>query len=218
MHADAWDLVHRIVYVHEIERQCLHALNATHHLNSAIDRRRAAQEPEDQNLWQLEVFRALHSVLTHASNVSRIFWPDVPWKRAGETRRDYLVRISELDRVKRGEYLRGLFGLAANSPLKKRTLRNHLEHFDERLDAWRESHRQSFAIDIIGSENDFYGLDPESSFRWYDFTTQTFKFRGERFDIQELATAIHSVWVTARQLNDALMAERLQRPAAPGVE
>lgn len=68
----------------EIETQCQVALNAALTVNAAraqllksvFDKGEAEvqQEPELQRI----LFRNLHSLLTHASNVSRLLWPAFP--------------------------------------------------------------------------------------------------------------------------------------------
>tara|TARA_R100001460_G_scaffold18827_12_gene39717 strand:- start:590 stop:1165 length:576 start_codon:yes stop_codon:yes gene_type:complete len=68
------------------------------------------------------VLDSLQSILIHAAALSRYFWP--PQK--GE---------NNLHKY-RGQELKEYFGLNDESPLKTRTLRNQLEHFDENLDKY----------------------------------------------------------------------------------
>lgn len=72
-------------------------------------------EPEQEGL----AAAAIHEALGHAAGLSRFFWPP----------RDGLAAA-------RAESLRNDLRVAEASPLKNRTLRNALEHFDERLDAF----------------------------------------------------------------------------------
>ncbi len=67
---------------------------------------------------------AIQEALTHAANLSRFFWPSRP---KGEKP---IIRLKNA----RAEKLRQAFQLSDSSPLKDRTLRDTLEHFDERLD------------------------------------------------------------------------------------
>jgi hypothetical protein len=74
----------------------------------------------------LDVFNAIRLALHFAASVSRIFWPP---RSAGESR---------------GARLRSLVGLSDDHYLKSRSLRDHMEHLDERLDTWTEVSPRSF--------------------------------------------------------------------------
>ncbi|WP_156962578.1 hypothetical protein [Salinisphaera hydrothermalis] len=144
-----------------------------------------------------EVFRSIHSLLTHASNISRLFWPPIGRGKNGAKKEE------------RGRILRERVGLPnENHPLKKRTLRDHLEHFDERIDSWREtSARKNYAQDLIGPQNMIQGLDPADMMRWYDPDRKRFMFRGEEFDMQELVSAINELLPTLNKAAEAAETE-----------
>lgn len=172
------------IYLGEVASQCRYALGAVAQLNEAL---KAIHQCQEKSLdWQQrgfvlgEVFRSIHSLLTHASNISRIFWPPNGSGKASRIR------------VERGWELRTYIGLPDDQhPLKKRTLRDHLEHFDERLDHWREtSKRRNFAQDNIGPWGSIAGIEESDVMRWFDPNARRFIFRGESFDIQELVSAI----------------------------
>src|SRR5581483_2573832 len=97
-------------YLEEIIMQADMAVGVVHNINAACNGGHV-----------VEVFRQLHYLLLHTSNVSKILWPGAP----GESRA-----------AQRGAELRKLMALPDEHPLAQRTLRNHLEHYDERLDAW----------------------------------------------------------------------------------
>lgn len=143
------------VYVTEIKSQCEFALNAAGQLNQALQRMHGDNSTVDsRKFFHREVFRQIHSFLTHASNVSRLLWPPVPAKKQTETEEVYRARLSAIDKVQRAEILRGLYKIQDVSPLKNRALRDHLEHFDERLDEWRRtSANRNIANDLIGPKN-----------------------------------------------------------------
>lgn len=178
----------KLVYVNEIRTQCQFALSAVFSLNQAVK-----QVAGDGEACNSEVFRQIHSFLTHVSNVSLLFWPQVPKQRDSESEADYQARISpkDRDRLQRGICLRKLFEVDGKNCLKDRKLRNHLEHYDERLDEWRRTSTSHFiASDIIGPLNAVIGPSITDRMRWYDPLAKMFHFRGENYDIQELATAI----------------------------
>ena len=172
------------VYLNEAETQCRMAIGAVIALNNAMQAESTnedgTQDWEKFKSIQGEIFRSVHSLLTHASNISRIFWPLTGRGQKAETRGN------------RGKILREKVGLPdENHPLHKRTLRDHLEHFDERIDHWREtSIRKNYAQDLVGPKGMIQGLEETDMMRWYDPERKCFVFRGENFDIQELVSAI----------------------------
>ena len=78
-------------------------------------------------LWN-RFWYAIDSFLMAGGNVSKAFWPVLPKKPTQESERSKL----------RGQELRRILEVADSSlfSYKNRTMRNHFEHFDERLDNW----------------------------------------------------------------------------------
>lgn len=187
------DPLHERVYLWEVEAQCSHASAAIRQVDATMDQLRSvmrgevAMDSESRRALLKEVFRNLHSFLTHASNASRLLFP-----------------VKSGDR-NRGAYLRERLDIPQGSPLQSRALRDHLEHFDERLDAWRSKSR-SFISDNIGPrQGSMAGIDLNGALRWYDPTTRTFWFLEESFDIDALAKCVASLQVKARALSDPLL-------------
>ncbi len=191
-------------YVNEVRTQTMYAAQAIESLNFALQELHAAgREHGKREFFHREVFRAIHSFLAHTSNTSRLFWPSVPARRHSEQAHRYAARLSTLDRVQRAEALRDAFALVDDSPLRARTLRDHLEHFDERMDHWRTtSVRQNMVNDMIGPLNAIQGIEPSDMFRCFDPGSKSFIFRGETFDLQSLATEVGRVHTLAQQLCD----------------
>ena len=160
------------IFLTEIASQGESAFLAINEMNEAI------ASPGDGNR---RFFRAAHYFLIHAAALSRILWADGS-KEA--------VRA-------RARHLRQLLGLPDEHVLKSRRLRNHIEHYDERLDDWIDKSRNhNIVVDMIGPRNAIGGdgIDDSDIFRSYDPATKTFYFRGERFDIQEIADGISEVY------------------------
>jgi hypothetical protein len=121
-----------------------------------------------------DVFLHLHHFLVHASNIDRIF--------DTESRPD------------RHTILAGHVDLSGIDLKPFRRLRNHLEHFDERLDRWvREFDGQAFFdMNIMTGAKGF----PEKAFlRALD--GETFKFMGEDYNMTNL---YHTVLEINRRL------------------
>lgn len=196
------------IYIGEIETQCDFALDAVGSLNSVLQALNDAHTIpfHQQERLHREVFRSIHSFLTHASNVSRLLWPTPPKRRKNEGEEQYASRCGKLKRIRRAIELREALSIPDNNHvLKSRTLRDHLEHFDERLDHWEEtSSHHNYVQDIIGPPNAVAGTAETDMMRWFDPSTNNFRFRGETFDLQEIATAIgHLRSVAARAAKEA---------------
>jgi hypothetical protein len=193
------------VYVGEVRAQCNFGLNAVGSLNHALQQvgRALDLSPGQRNFFHSEVFRHTHSFLTHASNISRLFWPPSPRRRKGDSAEGHEARVAST--ALRAETLRSLFALGDDSALKDRTLRDHLEHYDERLDEWRHtSTHRNIASDTIGPKNSIVGLAETDMMRWFDPTTNVFRFRGEEYNLQQLAAAVDGLLALSAQLEDQL--------------
>ncbi len=194
----------RNIYLKEIEAQASFALNAIGAINNALDRFNKAHDDHNSELTtrlHQEIFRTLHSFLTHASNVSRLLWPAPPRRQRHETKKDYDVRCLKIFKLVRGADLRSALGLPEHGHvLKSRKLRDHLEHFDERLDEWqRTSVRRNFVQDIIAPKGAISGFEESDMMRWFDPQAKAVYFRGQEYDIQQLVDGVSEIHKKVRE-------------------
>ncbi len=157
------------LYKKEVNLQYTFALIAVSNIDNSL---KMLDNPKDIDTFVKTmnfIFYSIHSFLISTGNLSKLFWPS---NNAGEFGKQ------------RGKKLREIFSLEDNSPLNSRTLRNHFEHFDERLDNLVAS-RQNIRADLnIGNIKTFAGnLKPEDYLRHYDPTTKTVYFKGDKFSI-----------------------------------
>lgn len=164
------------IYLRELISQCEWGLAAVDAFNRALEAHS-----------NKALFHEAHSLLQHAASVSRLLWPPGKTTRA----------------VARGDALRKSLSLTtATDALKARTLRDHFEHYDERIDDWAEtSVNKNIVIDMIGQRSAIggNGITDRDIMRAYDPSTKQLWFRGERFDVQKIVDAI----IEARRLADA---------------
>jgi len=114
----------------------------------------------------LEVWGAIQSILVAAANVSKILWP---------ARKRYLAR---------GKQLRELLGIDGDNLLSDRTLRNHFEHYDERIEDWFDSNNSSVYMDSRIDPFEPTPLSPSKFFhRSYNPISRTLSFRNESIDL-----------------------------------
>lgn len=172
------------IYLTEASNQAQMALSAVRSLNHALGRTSSQDiSHQERRYFHREVFRSIHSLLTHSSNLSKLFWP--PHKNGEPGRR----------RAQRGATLRGVIGLPDDGHLlKQRRIRDHLEHFDERLDSWNNPEaRRNFVQDTIGPPEAIQGVDEGDMMRGYDPNSRNFTFRGERYDLQALSDCLQEL-------------------------
>ncbi len=138
---------------------------------------RAASRLGDQtsDVDHVDVWSAIQSILVAAGNVSKILWP------------------SEKN-AERGEHLRKLLSVDDGNPLKSRKLRNHFEHYDERIQSWFEESGSVVYLDpeIRSSAGHLISM-PRASHRSFDPTTMTVTFRGETTDLKGILSALREI-------------------------
>lgn len=127
----------------------------------AAKRLSASKDSSDQ----IEVWSSIQTILVAAGNVSKILWPA----------KEY---------AERGERLREVLKVYDNNILSDRSLRNHFEHYDERIEDWFKKQSSAVYSDLaIDPFKSIWGNVPSNHHRTYDPLTQTLTFRGESFDL-----------------------------------
>jgi hypothetical protein len=116
----------------------------------------------------------ISSLLSASANISKIVWPS--------------------DKVTR-EAVAEHCGLDRSSPLADRSLRNHFEHLDERIDKWwKRSTTKSMIDTMIGPRSAVSGMgDPLDWFRTFDPETSVATFNAEEHDLQALVVELERI-------------------------
>ncbi len=162
------------VYLGELLNECENAIAAVRRMNAILAK---SDEPAR------EFFREATDFLQHAACASRLLWP-APWGNAAQR-----ARAED-----RGKHLRDSLGVDSAHLLSNRDLRNHLEHYDERIDEWAAtSHTRGTADGNIGPRSMFHNLPDSDVMRHFDQDTKTFTFRGQAFNVQEIVNAVADV-------------------------
>lgn len=162
------------LYLGQVKEECEAAKKAINDLNAAL-----------QSKGNVSPFPPAQALVHHAAAVSRIFWPP-----GGKDK-----QVSQRSHS-RGEALRKAIGLTTPHPVQSRTLRDHFEHFDERLDQWAEASRNRNIIKRLIGPRDAIGGDGISDgdiIHHYDPASHIYAFRGEKFDVQALATGLEDI-------------------------
>ena len=90
--------------------------------------------------------------------------------------------------------LRELLDIDDSNPLFNRKIRNHFEHYDDRIESWFESKKSAVYLDpIIGPPTAIWARYPENVHRSYDPSTQTLAFRGEEMNLDSILRALDEI-------------------------
>ena len=81
--------------------------------------------------------------------------------------------------------------------LCKRDLRDHFEHFDERIDTWAQDSKRPFADMIVYEDNKIRGLTDDESFRILNRNTLEVAFNGQTFSLVNLHNEIEHLYPQA---------------------
>ena len=177
------------LYIHELRNQCLYSEAALGLFNQAIEKKSSTG-----------VFFAVQGFMTSTSNISRLLWPN------------------RLKAKRRGEELRTALGIPADHPLGSDKLHNFWEFGDERTDDWiKNSRGQQIAFDFLGPKNALTGRTPkdEHIYRLYDPESRLFYFRGETFNLQELASQVAEIAARVNAAHDQLFPKQKPAETAP---
>ncbi len=167
------------IYLDQAKEECEAAFGAIKALNAAL-----------ASSGHTDPFGPAQAFVHHAAAVSRIFWP--PGARDKKARQRS---------QRRGELLRQAIGLHSPHAVQARTLRDHFEHFDERLDDWAERSKNRCIVKrLVGQRRAIAGdaISDEDIIHHYDPTTNVYAFRGEKFDVQALATGLDDIYAKVK--------------------
>jgi hypothetical protein len=168
------------LFQQQVRDQCQVVLVAAQQINAGL---MAAQQinagpigPDDQDpLWV-----GCQNLVTGAGNVSKALW--------GQKGRAAAAR----------KPLRDSLNVDDTSPFREVSMRNHFEHYDERLDAWwKESENHNHLDRFLGPPTAVAGFNDKEMFRTFDPATLDIVFWGERFNVQAIVTEAERIFATA---------------------
>ncbi len=132
----------------------------------AVENLKRGLESDDSDLFWFSV----HGFLSAAGNLSKL-----------------LLRAKSLSKT---------IGIDDGHIIFNRKLRNHWEHFDERIEKWgSDASNRIFVDSNIGPSSKLSIFQQASPFRNFETDTRSLTFAGDRIDIQELIDAIYKIKV-----------------------
>lgn len=223
---DSWVLEK---FVREVARQCSFVLMAFEDLERAVRERLQAEETadkasremweayhagdkeRDRRLWQLSIHEgerarsyssriwySIQGVLVGVGNISKLLW-----KSSSYSPKERRVPGRHVE-------LRKVLSVDDDSPLKDRTFRDNLEHFDERLESWATSPTARHSVDlgfgvVPGQHGD---IRAGAYHRNFDPETFTFYFRGDSYELLSVVEAVRELQRKAKAEVERLRWER----------
>jgi hypothetical protein len=159
-------------FLQELDGQCNFALLALEDMKANEARFRGGDQMAGQRFW----FSA-QAMLAAFANISKILYP------------------AKAACASRGNHLRTLLGGPVTAPFDhpSRKMRNHYEHFDERVDIdwWQEAGRKEradYCFFPVGQLEAQFGV--KNCFRNFDSNTAKLTFMGDHFDLLPVANAV----------------------------
>ena len=159
------------VHQRQVAHQCHAATQAAMQMRNGLNRK------EQEVFWA-----GMQNFLTAIANISKACW--------GQGGRLAVER----------EPLWISLGITDTNPMANTDLRNHLEHYDERLDRWYTNSASHNHVDyIIGPSNTVVGVDPTDIFRHFDPSSGDVIFWGEHYSIPTLIAEVQRLLPMAEQ-------------------
>lgn len=164
-------------YEESLRSRVTSALNSVEVANNIIQ-----TLPREESLspdWRRVLLDEMQNIVIQSGAISKFFWPP----------RDGKKNLHK----KRGEFLQKLFNVQEDSPLRSRTVRDHIEHFDEKLDNYLCDPQKPISgyifPELVADVEDTEGVSYHI-FRGYYLQTGTFLILNERIEINTLVEEI----------------------------
>lgn len=185
---------YRVFYEESLRSRITSALNSVEIANSIIQ-----ILPNEENLssdWRRILLDEMQNIIIQGGAISKFFWPP----RDGE---------NSLHK-KRGEYLQKIFKVQQNSPLKFRTIRDHIEHFDEKLDRYLQNPIAGHIFPELVTDIEQSNGIPQHIFRGYYMSTGVFQILNERIEINLLVEEMVRIYDVLTNTEDKEPASRIE--------
>ncbi|SRR5258708_7286935 len=128
-----------------------------------------------------DIWFAIQNLLVAAGNLSKLLWGASPSRAAAR------------------EGLRQSVGVADDSPLRDRRLRNYFEHFDEKSEDWfTKSEQKNYVGRNIGPASMIQGPNRAERFHHYDPSTGLATFWDDSVSLPQLGAEIQRIFPLAR--------------------
>lgn len=176
------DKKREMLFIDELETQIKFALLSIENINDFLENMDIWENSEVDKFWYYA-----QNLIVYSGNISKILWG--VWNKKNKT-------LSQKREAERSEF-RLKLNVSESSLLKRRYLRNALEHIDEKLEEFT-NHPQNLILNknmgpikgLIQIEEKEYDISKEKNLRHYDLDAKIYYFYGENINLEELFKAI----------------------------
>lgn len=172
-------------YIQAMLFNCQSALRSLVRVSSVFEK--LPQDVTEEHLLNLPVhaiLNELQNVVIQGGALSRYFWP---------------VRKGHEDR---GRQLRQALAVGDDSPLHNRDLRNAIEHFDEKLDAYLSSGLSGYIFPEFVAPRPRQDGVPGHFFRAYFIDCGVFRLLDGEYEIEPIALEIQRISATLEEADE----------------
>lgn len=189
------------IFQQEATTQCQFVVLAASELNYANWLSEASfapdADPNDVTLrpgyYQPRIWFSVQNILVSSANLSKLLW--------GSGRNGPDARAE----AEAGRHeLRESLQVEDDSPLKSTTVRNRFEHFDQRLEKWRQGGGQIFIGRNIGDPNAVHTPSEPDRFGHYDPATGIVTILGETSVLPDLVAEAQRILPLASTLSSGI--------------
>jgi len=161
------------LYILELNTQCNLSMLAINDLEMLVSKYN--KNVKEGYIFDDPIWYTIQNLLVCTANISKILWPQ--------------------NNDERGLELRKLLKIDDKSPLASRKLRNHFEHFDERLKDWgQKADLNNFIDRYIGNVKNFKLIDIKNTFRCFDNYRWTVTFQGEEYQLIPIIISLKNLY------------------------
>lgn len=165
----------------------IHPFNEAFYIESLLSKTRSILNDVEilNKIWSIgyhdckndnQILDLLQNIIINVGGISRFFWPS---KNIGY----YKVRAKKL---------REVYDIKNSSVLRNRSMRNHIEHFDEKLDDFLKEFINGSVMQKYVGETSFVA-NREVFFRAYFYDTKTFKMFNVEYKIESILAEIRRI-------------------------
>ena len=173
-----------VVSMVEIREQCRSILVAYDELDNLLIEV-PSSNVDSKRILNSRIWSRLHSIMSSASIVSKLLWPNPSPKRDGSDKRAIL----------RARVLRNILGIKKKQSILSNDVRNSFEHIDERLIEWlpRQSKDIPWGWSISGLEKDEEPPESISAFRHFNIHTYELRVGDSTCNLAQVVGSIREI-------------------------
>jgi ribosomal protein S18 acetylase RimI-like enzyme len=168
----------------EIREQCRSILVAYDEFDNLL-KEVPSSDVDSKRILNSRIWSRLHSIMSSASIVSKLLWPNPSPKRDGSDKRALL----------RARVLRNILGIKKKQSILSNDVRNSFEHIDERLIEWLPRHSKNipWGWSKSGLKKDEEPPESKSAFRHFNIHTHELRVGDSTCNLAQVIGSVREI-------------------------